>query len=163
MTLVGYKNLRTKRRNISVIVRDISRPDWFSDGHLDKDIILINHSKQILVNPMELPDAEEKLAILNDITRVDPVQGDLEIMNYEIRHCKTWLGKPVITNINGYSAGKFAFKVNAKMGYKKKGRSFLVDSEQEYFNDAEGVALKPDFAFVIPGIEVEDEETKVHH
>lgn len=73
MTLVGYKNLRTKRRNISIIFRDTSRPDWFVDGHRDKDIILINHSKQLLVNPVELPDAEEKLAILNDITRVDPV------------------------------------------------------------------------------------------
>jgi hypothetical protein len=73
LTLVGYKSLRSKRRNLSIIFRDVEKVDWHGSGHLDKDIILINHSKKIIVNPMEEPDYEEKLAILNDLTRVSPV------------------------------------------------------------------------------------------
>ena len=34
-----------------------------------------------------------------------------------------------MTNVNGYATGKYSLKINARMGYKKKGRSFLVDSE----------------------------------
>ena len=59
MTLVGWKNLRSKRRNLTILFRDNQNPSKYNNTHLDKDLILINHTKQVIVNPMEKLDTEE--------------------------------------------------------------------------------------------------------
>jgi hypothetical protein len=37
------------------------------------DILLINHDRKIVVNPLEDLDLDEKLAVLTDIINSDPV------------------------------------------------------------------------------------------
>ena len=45
----------------------------------DLDILLINSDRQIIVNPLEDLDADEKLFILTDIINSDPIQNELNI------------------------------------------------------------------------------------
>ena len=51
----------------------------------------------------------------------------------------------------------------AKVGYRRKGKAYLVESEKQYFSNETGVAIKPDFQFALPGAQVETEETNVNH
>ena len=39
----------------------------------NKDIIMVNQDRKIVVNPLEDFDEEEKLAILTDILNADPI------------------------------------------------------------------------------------------
>ena len=66
-TLAGWKNLRSKRRNITLLFRDAAK------ANSKLDMIMINHNKQILVNPMEQLDKEERALIIRDIMQVEPV------------------------------------------------------------------------------------------
>jgi hypothetical protein len=45
---------------------------------------------------MERPDQFEQLAIISDLMRTDPMQGELHITDYKIKPCKTWLGRRVM-------------------------------------------------------------------
>lgn len=45
----------------------------------DMDIILLNKDRQIIVNPLEDLDIEEKLLILTDMINADPIQNELNI------------------------------------------------------------------------------------
>ena len=45
----------------------------------DLDILLINSDRQIIVNPLEDLEPDEKLAILTDIINSDPIQNELNI------------------------------------------------------------------------------------
>lgn len=47
----------------------------------DLDILLINSDRQIIVNPLEDLEPDEKLAILTDIINSDPIQNELNITN----------------------------------------------------------------------------------
>jgi hypothetical protein len=51
----------------------------------------------------------------------------------------------------------------SKIAYSRKGKTWLLDSEREYFSDEFGVAMKPDFSFTLPGNRIETEETSVQH
>jgi hypothetical protein len=63
-TLVGIQNLKGKRRNMSIIFRDAEHAN---DNYNDSHILLINRSKEIVVDPIEDLDYEEKIAVLKDI------------------------------------------------------------------------------------------------
>ena len=41
---------------------------------------MVNKDRQIIVNPLEDLDDEEKLAVLTDIMNADPVQNELNIV-----------------------------------------------------------------------------------
>ena len=45
----------------------------------NNEITLINKDKKTLVNPMEDLDEDEKIAILTDILRSDPIQNQLNV------------------------------------------------------------------------------------
>jgi len=66
-TLAGWKNLRSKRRDLTLIFRDAEK------ANEQLDMILINHSKRILVNPMEPLDKEERALIIRDVMQVEPI------------------------------------------------------------------------------------------
>ena len=93
-TLAGWKKLRSKRRNMTLLFRDAEKT------REKLDMILINHSKRILVNPMEPLDKEERALILRDVMQVEPIQGDITIDSYNIKPCTTWTGKRSRATIN---------------------------------------------------------------
>ena len=64
--------------------------------------MLINHNKQIIVNPMESLDKEERALILRDIMKVEPIQGDVTIDSYNIAPCKTWTGKRIFAQVHDW-------------------------------------------------------------
>ena len=68
-SLVGFSKLKNKRRKMTVIFRDASKTESLNGI----DIVLINHHRKIIVNPLEDLDYEEKLAVLTDIINSDPI------------------------------------------------------------------------------------------
>ena len=58
--LVGFQNLKNKKRQMSLLFKS-------------NEIILINRDKCTLVNPLEDLDQDEKIAILEDILKSDPI------------------------------------------------------------------------------------------
>lgn len=74
-TLVGWKKLRAKRRNVSLL--------------FNKDIFIINHSHKTFCCPLEELDSEERNEIINDIMKNDPVQGNMSLLGYSIDPVKS--------------------------------------------------------------------------
>ena len=72
-SLVGYAKLKSKRRRMSILVRDKQVIKDAPHVHPDLDIIMVNNDRKIIVNPMEDLDMDEKLAVLTDIINADPV------------------------------------------------------------------------------------------
>jgi len=122
-TIVGWRKLRSKRRNMSFLFRSES----------ENNIVLVNHSKRCLVNPLEEVDEEEKSAVIGDMISSDPVQGDLSLMSYNIEPCATWRNKPVYQKIGSWKTQKYKVKFKAMMKYKKKGTTCIPLTETEYF------------------------------
>ncbi len=57
---------------MSLLFRNAAE-DEQDERYKDIDIIMINHDREILTNPMEDLDDDEKLAVLTDIMNADPV------------------------------------------------------------------------------------------
>ena len=53
--------------------------DESDERYKDIDIVMVNRDRQILTNPLEDLDDDEKLAVLTDIMNADPVQNELNI------------------------------------------------------------------------------------
>ena len=77
-SLVGFKKLQNKRRRMSIMFRNAAE-DEPDQRYKDIDIIMVNRDREILTNPMEDLDDDEKLAVLTDIMNADPVQNELNI------------------------------------------------------------------------------------
>ena len=133
---MGYKKLRSKRRNLSILFRDNQNPSVYNMSHLDKDLILINHTKQLIVNPMEKLDTEEMQGIVYEVCKFNPSQGDLKIDNITIDNCKSWTGRNITKPIAGLQAQKYKLQLCTKVMTRAKQRSFLLIKESEYFEDA---------------------------
>ena len=71
-SLVGFKNLKNKRRRMSIFFRN-AEEDESDERYKDIDIVMVNRDRKILSNPLEDLDEEEKLAVLTDIMNADPV------------------------------------------------------------------------------------------
>lgn len=71
-SLVGFKNLQNKRRRMTILFRDAGA-DETDERYKDMDILMVNRDRQIISNPLEDLDDEEKLAVLTDIMNADPV------------------------------------------------------------------------------------------
>jgi ankyrin repeat domain-containing protein 13 len=69
-SLVGFKSMMNKRRRMTVLFRDGKK---VNDQYSDIDQLMVNKDRQIVVNPLEDLDEEEKLAVLTDIMKADPV------------------------------------------------------------------------------------------
>lgn len=54
---------------MSILFRDTQET---GDKYKDIDIMLVNRDRQIVVNPLEDLDMDEKLAVLTDIINADP-------------------------------------------------------------------------------------------
>ena len=63
---------------MTLLFRDAANDE--SDArYRDIDTIMVNRDREILTNPMEDLDDDEKLAVLTDIMNADPVQNELNI------------------------------------------------------------------------------------
>jgi len=150
-TLVGWKNLRAKRRNISLLFHGQKSPCT---------LLVANHSRQLLVNPLEPVDSEERDAIITDIMKADPIQGEVKLSNSEVKQCMGWTGHPVVTRVSGWSCQKYEIQLSAAVGYKKRGSQVLNVDEESYFRNSSGAAPKPRYSFVPPPGEEEKAEAR---
>jgi ankyrin repeat protein len=127
-TLVGWKKLRSKRRNMSFYFKPVN-----DEGNIEKEVLLANHSKQTIVYPFEPLDAEEKSAVVGDIMNTEPMQGDVKVLSYKIKPCENWRGKPVVQSIGPWKTAKVEIGYKGQMKYKKKNKDIRPCSETEYF------------------------------
>lgn len=64
---------------MSILFRDPESAALQDERYKDIDLIMVNKDREILTNPLEDLDPEEKLAVLTDIMNADPVQNKLNI------------------------------------------------------------------------------------
>ena len=57
--------------------------DEDDERYKDMDIVMVNRDREILTDPLEDLDEDEKLAVLTDIMNADPVQNELNIKRQE--------------------------------------------------------------------------------
>lgn len=127
-TLVGWKNLRSKRRNMSLyFVPEDER------SNLDTEIYLVNHSKKVIVHPFEALDPEERSAVIGDIIATEPMQGDVNLLSYKVKPCLNFWKKQVTQKIGAWDTRKSKINYKGQMKYKKKNPVFGPCSESEYF------------------------------
>jgi hypothetical protein len=124
MTLVGWKKLRSKRRNLSIL---------FIDRGTGHDLILVNHSKEMVVQPLEPLDPQERDAVITDLLRADTVQGELSLGQCNVTPVSSWSGKPVCGIISGWRCAKLEVQLQADIHYSKRGNKLLLLKEREYF------------------------------
>jgi ankyrin repeat domain-containing protein 13 len=117
-TLVGWKNLRCKRRNISLV--------------FDEDLFIVNHSKKIVVNPLEELDNEETNEVINDIMNSEPVQGSLALLGHSINEVKTWRGNLENRVIGRWKAFKHKIQFRTHVSITRK--TCKQEITEEYFN-----------------------------
>ena len=55
--------------------------DETDERYKDIDILMVNRDRQILSNPLEDLDDDEKLAVLTDMMNSDSVQSELNIVD----------------------------------------------------------------------------------
>ena len=81
-SLVGFKKLKNKRRRMTLLFRNAGE-DEEDERYKDMDIVMVNRDREILTDPLEDLDEDEKLAVLTDIMNADPVQNELNIKRQE--------------------------------------------------------------------------------
>ena len=76
------------------------------------DIIMVNRDRQILTNPLEDLDDDEKLAVLTDIMNADPVQNELNIQRQHWQQIQNFFGTGMAhETINGYDCSRFKLQI----------------------------------------------------
>ena len=65
---------------MSILFRNAAA-DEKDERYKDIDILMVNRDREILSNPLEDLDEDEKLAVLTDIMNADPVQNELNIVD----------------------------------------------------------------------------------
>ena len=128
-TLAGWKNFRSKRRNISLI--------------FDEELFIINHSKKIVVNPLEELDHEETNEIINDIMSSEPVQGNLSLLGHSLIQVNNWRGHAKSGVISSWKASKYKIQFRTHVTVTKK--QFRCKIGEDYFNNSSGKLPKPVF------------------
>ena len=141
-TLVGWRKLRAKRRDISTIFRDPKYATEFNNILLDREMLIINRSKQIILDPTEQLDSDEIDLISHDVLKNDPVQGDVKMKKYELKPKNNFLGKPIYTKINGFRCRKYTLKFSALINVKKRNIGANFDLDKNSYFDASNEPIK---------------------
>lgn len=105
-----------------------------SDRHADIDHLMINRDRQIITNPLEDLDEEERLAVLTDILNADPVQNELNIIKQDWSQVTNFLGTLMKETLNGYDCQRYKVSVEAQVVQKKKLTKKFEQTYEEYFN-----------------------------
>jgi ankyrin repeat domain-containing protein 13 len=128
-TLVGWKNFRSKRRNVSLV--------------FNEELFIVNHSKKMVINPLEELDHEETNEIINDIMNSEPVQGNLSLLGHSINEVKTWRGGRKSKYFGKWNAYKYKIQFRTHLSVTKKIRNQSVS--ETYFENSTGMSPKPVF------------------
>jgi len=135
MTLVGWKNLRSKRRNVSLVFKGLPA---------GSDIYLLNHSKGTIVRPLESLDLFEREAVLDDILQSNAVQGELALRNCTIAAVNSsWTGRPVTAKVGRWKCTKLEVLLQGAVTYTTRGQGLLLLREREYFARMTSRAVRP--------------------
>ena len=102
-TLTGFKGLKAKRRNMSLIFNlSLDIPRQFSSV---APLFSINRDKNQYTNTFQEVDAEEKKHILADLLKAEPLQGALDIKNF------AWTeNKGIFGNVNSHKINEWETK-----------------------------------------------------
>ena len=122
---------------MSILFRDTSEVD---DDYKHIDIMLVNKDRQIVVNPLEDLDMDEKLAVLTDIINSEPLQNELNIDEQDWRECRGFFGDLVEETVNDYLCTKYKVVVKAHALQRKKIHQTFDLGQEEYFDSDKVVA-----------------------
>ena len=128
-SLVGWKNLRSKRRQMSFFFQPIQ------DGNIYDEIFVTNHHKKVTVKTFEPLDPEEKAAVVNDILMTEPMQGDASILSYKLKPCLNWRGKQSTCRVGAWDTCKHKVSYKGQVKYKKKVKNMGQCSSSRYFDE----------------------------
>lgn len=128
-SLVGWKNLRSKRRHMSLYFKPKDLKTSISE-----EIFIVNHSKKAVVYIFAPLDAEEKAAVVDDIVKTEPMQGDVKLISYKFVPCMNWRNRPVVQKLGPWETNKYKISYKGQMVYKKKAKNLGPCVESEYFN-----------------------------
>lgn len=76
------------------------------------NLLLLNRSWEIVVDPLEELDEEEKIAVLSDILSADPFKNDVKVEDPTWEVSKNLFGKPKWAKINGNDCIEVKLKVS---------------------------------------------------
>jgi hypothetical protein len=127
---------------MSILFRNTEEVD---DEYKHIDIMLVNKDRQIIVNPLEDLDMDEKLAVLTDIINSEPLQNELNIEEQQWEECKTFFGSLAQETVNDYECTKYKVVVKAQMQQRKKVHKNLDLNYDDYFkpqSEEEAKALR---------------------
>jgi len=134
---VGFKKLQNKRRRMSILFRNAAE-DEADERYKDIDILMVNRDRQILSNPLEDLDDDEKLAVLTDIMNADPVQNELNIKQQRWEPVQHFFGNAnARETVNGYDCSRYKLQIQAQVRSKKKNSQSFEHTYASYFEGAE--------------------------
>ena len=122
---------------MSILFRNAAA-DETDPRYKDIDILMVNRDRQILSNPLEDLDDDEKLAVLTDIMNADPVQNELNIVRQEWAPVQNFFGSAnARETINDYECSRYKLQIQAQVRSKKKLNHRFEHSYESYFEGAE--------------------------
>ena len=130
-TLVGFDKLKSKRREMSIIFRDASQAD---DEFTDCYLLLLNRTKEIVVDPLEELDYEEKIAVLQDILNSESIKADVDVSDPDLKECTTLFGNPKTSKVGDFKCWEYKLTIESNKAIEKKGIDIFEWDEDEYFN-----------------------------
>lgn len=139
-TLTGFKGLKAKRRNMSLIFNlSLDVPRQFSSV---APLFSINRDKNQYTNTFQEVDTEEKRHILADLLKAEPLQGAFDIKNFAWTENKGIFGNVNSHKIGEWDAKKFDFKIIMEYGVLKKSKSTFQENHESYMHVNESQSIR---------------------
>ncbi|KAL4432140.1 hypothetical protein ABPG74_014394 [Tetrahymena malaccensis] len=106
-TLVGFNNLKCKRRNMSLLFKN-------------QQLFLVNKSNKTITDPQEQLDIEEKKKIIQDLLESKPFNSSFDVTQCSVQPSKAWNGKIIKKKIASYNAEQYNMKLTYEYVVKNK-------------------------------------------
>ncbi|KAL4477730.1 hypothetical protein ABPG72_018904 [Tetrahymena utriculariae] len=106
-TLVGFNNLKCKRRNMSLLFQN-------------QQVYLVNKSNKTITDPQEQLDTEEKKKIIQDLLESKPFNSSFDVTQCSVQPSKAWNGKIIKKKIANYNAEQYNMKLTYEYIVKNK-------------------------------------------
>ena len=134
-TLVGFKNLKTKRRPMSFIFNPTNSNLSTNYEKVQTNgfhLWTLNHDKKVFTNPLDNVTLEEKKAILWDLLNSLPVQGEMKLVKSSQTHTNNIFGKRIHQKYYGKNSVKW--NLSLKMDYilNKKSKALFDQNLNDY-------------------------------
>jgi AAA+ superfamily predicted ATPase len=86
----------------------------------DQDIVIINRDKKVIINPLEVPDDEEREIIIERMMKKQPTKIESEFEIGKWTREKSLFGKEIVDQIGKYKCSKFKINFNQKLHIRKR-------------------------------------------